>query len=403
LKLCVLGGSSPFTAGLVLALAARRTRFTGWHLVLHGRHEERLRTVTQSAATWLAPWGWQVTGTTAIESALEDSGMVLHQIRYGDLALRARGEELCKEIGVAADETLGPAALLTGIESAPGLAALADQLKGRCPGAWILNLTNPLSATTVFLSQLGVERCIGLCELPAFTAQRIAHRLGVDPERLTWSYSGLNHRGFIHGVRMGDHNLIPDLLHELKGRTFEGVRSTTIATLGVVPLKYFRLLEPSSPRPASGRAAFLDALRNRLLREMEAGLEDLPSLRERYMEWYPGAVVPMLEALETGSGDPQVANVFEADGLAWERRVRVLGSRIETLPGDPPPAAIVPWLDIFREHEQRFIEAMKKPSDASVRAVCDADPLIPREHKRSAFDALRASLGVLEKEPLWRN
>ena len=398
----MLGGSSPFTAGLVLALAARGARFAGWHLVLHGRHEERLRTLTRFASARLAPCGWQVTGTTAIEPVLDGAGTVLHQVRYGGLALRARGEELCHEIGVAADETLGPEALLTGIKSVPGLTALADQLRRRCPGAWILNLTNPLSATTVFLSRRGVERCFGLCELPGFTAQRIASLLEVNPAQLTWSYSGLNHRGFIHGVRVGGRDLIPDLLHELEGRTFEGVSAATIERLGAVPLKYFRFLELSSPPPAIGRAAYLDALRDRLLHEMEAGLEGLPSLRDRYMEWYPGAVVPMFEALETGSGEALVATFPEAGGLGWERRVQVMGSRIEILPGDPPPATIVPWLDIFREHERRFLEAMENPSEESVRAVCEADPLIPQERKRSASLAIEASLQILEKEPSWR-
>ena len=403
MKLCVLGGSTPFTAGLVLALAARGGRFAGWQLVLHGRQVERLRTVTRFASARLAQCGWQVTGTTAIEPALDGAGAVLHQVRYGDLALRARGEELCHEIGVAADETLGPAALLTGIKSVRDLATLADQLRRRCPGAWILNLTNPLSATTVFLSRCGVERCFGLCELPRFTAERIARRLGVDPEQLTWSYSGFNHRGFIHGVRRDERNLIPDLVHELEGQTIEGVSAATIARLGAVPLKYFRLLERSNPLPASGRAAYLDALRGRLLHEMEAGLADLPSLSDRYMEWYPGAVVPMLEALETVSGEAQVATLIEADGLGWERRVRVLGSRIEPLPGDPPPASIVPWLDTFREHERRFLAAMENPSEESVRAVCEVDPLIPEERKRPAADAIRTAVGVIEKEPSWRD
>ena len=59
--LAVLGGSTPFTAGLVEALHAAGGELPHGELRLHGRDEAALELVRSHALAWLRPLGWSVT------------------------------------------------------------------------------------------------------------------------------------------------------------------------------------------------------------------------------------------------------------------------------------------------------------------------------------------------------
>ncbi len=65
--------------------------------------------------------GWRSTCTTSLAEALDGADLVVHQIRYGDLAGRAADERFAAELGAAADETLGPGALRSALRPAPAL------------------------------------------------------------------------------------------------------------------------------------------------------------------------------------------------------------------------------------------------------------------------------------------
>jgi 6-phospho-beta-glucosidase len=210
-KLVVLGGSTPFTVGLIDALTAVAERLPVHELMLYGRHRRNLQLVACYARQQLEEIGWCVQSTTEIAQALTSATLIVHQIRYGGMEQRAACEAYCARVGVAADETLGPAALLSAMLSRPGLRATCLALRRYCPEAWVLNLTNPLSSVTALMLAAGVPRCIGLCELPWVTVQEAAQVLEAPATELEWSYGGLNHRGFIYQLRYQHRDLLREL------------------------------------------------------------------------------------------------------------------------------------------------------------------------------------------------
>src|SRR5262249_45609753 len=175
----VLGASSPFTAALFDAIASSHDRLQPYELMLFGRDSAALDLVTRRAQCCLGPLGWSARSTTSLAEALDGAGVVIHQIRYGGLDGRETGERLAECFGIAADETLGPAALQWAICHASAVSETARSIASRCSNAWILNLTNPLSITTALFIREGATRCLGICELPETTADAVARMLGI--------------------------------------------------------------------------------------------------------------------------------------------------------------------------------------------------------------------------------
>jgi 6-phospho-beta-glucosidase len=371
-QLALLGGSSPFTVAWVDAVADSPAAIAPHDLVLHGRNAQRLDLVAGYARSRLVERGWSVRTSTSLERALDGADVVLHQVRYGGLAARARDEELAARFGIPGDETLGPAGLQAGLRLVPHLRRLAEEVRRRCPEAWVLNLSNPLSLAVAVLHREGVDRALGLCELPRMTAARACRRLGLDPAAVEWSYTGLNHRGFVHHLTYEGRDLLPELGPE----DLEGIPAEVVASLGALPLKYFRLLLPgvaSNP----GRPAFLSALADRAVAELqERPTRRPPALDGRGLEWYAGAVVPLLAALTAGDGRVEVVSTVQG-GIAVEVKARIFPGHIEPIAAPDASAAVRGWMRAFVAHERAALVAALDPTPSRLEAALALDPLVP--------------------------
>lgn len=398
-RLVVLGGSSPFTAAFVDALKTAAGKLPPFDLVLFGRNESNLDVVRTYAERQLREFGWRASATTLIETALTEAAFVVHQIRYGGLELRADAERLCARYGVLADETLGPAALLTALQSLPELDSVCSAIQRHCPDAWVLNLTNPLSCVTHRMAERGVTRCIGLCELPKVTVRQAVEICGSESElsssasfgtadEIDWRYAGLNHRGFIVELRIGGRDLIEELPQRLGSRRLGGISAERISKLRAIPLKYFQLITGRSA-PAAGRAGFLQELTPQILRELRASPDvSPPSLQKRYLEWYPESVVPLLIALTSDQPTLQVVNLPGGDEIVWETRAKVSRNCVRGLPHEEPPQPVARWIDRFVEHERAFVRAVANPSLVSIRETLLADPIVSDDQAEPIAESL---------------
>lgn len=380
-RIVILGGSSPFVIGLFSALDPYVARLASTEIVLHGRAAARLEAVAAYARARLGPAGPKVSAETDLDKVLAGADIVINQIRFGGLDARQRDEQLATDFGLIADETVGPSGLLSAICQTEPLIQLGRKLRQACPSAWILNLTNPLSVATALLAQeMGAARVVGLCELPTVTAQGLARLVDLPFEALSWSYTGLNHRGFIHDLTAGGESLLPLVLDRLGDGDFAGIPARTIADLGAVPLKYFRFFCTDAV-PAAGRAAELMQLTDRLAAQLERDPATEPAgSRDRHTPWYDHAVAPALHALVAGEPFVTTAN-FADDGGGirplCERKVRFAKDGIELLADRPPPGPVRTWVERFEAQEDAILAACFTPSVESVAAALERDPLVP--------------------------
>jgi 6-phospho-beta-glucosidase len=376
-RIGVLGGSSPFTSALVDALVEAASGLPAVHLVLFGRDKDRTDLVADYARARFAQFGWQATPVYSVEDCLRDCQIVLHQIRYGGLAGRRIDETLCAEFGVRYDETLGLGALSSLLRTAALMRPIAQAMSHHT-GGWVLNLTNPLSAVTTLLSaQYGLRKCLGVCELPVQTATMIAAALGKNIEDLTWAYTGLNHRGFIHDIRLGQLDAFTAFLATLPEAGVAGVSRNQLAALKAIPLKYYRLLQERPPFPATNRADELLKLGDTITQELRRSPCTSPrALRQRDTSWYKEAVVPLIRALTSGYKGDLVASVPDGSDVTPEQQITVDRGEIKPLISRPP-AAVDAILKPLIAHERAMVAAARAPTADHIIQALRLDPLIP--------------------------
>jgi 6-phospho-beta-glucosidase len=321
--------------------------------------------------------GWTVSASQRLEEALDGAAIVVNQIRFGGMAARAQDEEIAVRFGLAPDETLGPSALSCGLRIMPRIRELGSELGRRCPQAWVLNLSNPLSLTTRAMIAAGAPRhCVGLCELPSATVLETSRLLEMAVADVEWDYAGLNHRGFIVSLRHRGEEVLSQLPELLRDRTIFGVTADDIRRLGILPLKYFRLSTGVTAAPR--RAEFLDELKGAIADEIDRQVDPPPSLAKRDLSWYSGAVVPMIAAILADDGQRRIVNCLADDGLVHEVPARIFRDQIEVEPVAPPPAARA-WLERWTAHERALAEAVDAPSLESIERALALDPAVPRE------------------------
>lgn len=376
-RIVVLGGSSPFTAALIDALAPVVACLPPCELALHGRNLGNLQILTQYGQYVMGPLGWEVDFHTELAAVLHGADIVVHQIRYGDMAGRDQDEKLALQFDLPPDETLGPGALHAILRSLPALNQTSVELARACPDAWVLNLTNPLSLVTALMIDAGVSRCIGLCELPLVTAGQAAEVLSLPLADVEWGYAGLNHRGFIVRFDHAGTDRLPALTERLGSDTLGGITADAIAQLHAVPTKYFRLVTGEEP-PQAGRAAFLSALRDEIAQELCLdATASPPSLGKRYLEWYPQSVVPMIVALLSSEPSRQIVNVLNPDGLVEEGHAWVSAASLDPIPTPAGGPEVETWLNTYRSHEYALLRAVRYPSRDTITQALHADPVVP--------------------------
>jgi 6-phospho-beta-glucosidase len=388
-RISILGGSSPFTAALVDALADIRDRLPAATLVLHGRSTRAGTLVAAYACHRLQGDGWQVEFSADLDTALRGADIIVHQVRYGGLAGRAADEKLAFECGIAADETLGPAGLQAALRSAAEICQLGERIERLAPHAWVLNLTNPLSVATTLLAERLGSKCVGLCELPLYTVHEACRVLDVSPEDVRWNYAGLNHRGFVYGLTQEDTELLSRLASLPTSVTIGGIPAETILALGAVPLKYFRLMLGQQIL-VPGRAAELAELRDRILSELaEDARRSPPSLADREMLWYPLSVVPLMSSILRDDGREHVVNVLDGS-LVREVPAKIGAGCPKPIDQPRPGPQVQLWIERFEEHESAVMEAVRQPSRQRIADAVGLDPLTPPGQVRQIADRISA-------------
>ncbi|MEV6840456.1 6-phospho-beta-glucosidase [Streptomyces sp. NPDC051133] len=244
MKLTILGGGG-FRVPLVYgALLNDRAEGRVTEVVLQDLDDRRLYAVTRVLAEQAAgvPDAPTVTATTDLDEALHGADFVFSTIRVGGLAGRADDERVALEQGVLGQETVGAGGIAYGLRTVPVAVDIARRVARLAPDAWVINFTNPAGLVTEAMSRHLGDRVIGICDSPVGLGRRIARVLGADPGEAFVDYVGLNHLGWVRGLRVAGRDELPRLLADpaLLGSFEEGRLFGTdwLQSLGAIPNEY---------------------------------------------------------------------------------------------------------------------------------------------------------------------
>ncbi|MFI1375266.1 6-phospho-beta-glucosidase [Streptomyces longwoodensis] len=244
MRLTILGGGG-FRVPLVYgALLTDRGEGRVTEVVLHDLDAGRLHAVArvlaeQASAAGDAP---RVMATTDLDEALRGADFVFSAIRVGGLEGRADDERVALAEGVLGQETVGAGGIAYGLRTVPVAVDIARRVARLAPDAWVINFTNPAGLVTEAMSRHLGDRVIGICDSPAGLGRRIARVLGADPKQAWIDYVGLNHLGWVRGLRVAGRDELPRLLADpaLLGSFEEGklFGADWLRSLGAIPNEY---------------------------------------------------------------------------------------------------------------------------------------------------------------------
>ncbi|MGW1916035.1 6-phospho-beta-glucosidase [Streptomyces sp. NPDC002076] len=362
MKLTILGGGGfrvPLVHGALLTDHAEG-RVT--EVVLHDLDERRLYAVRrvldeQAAGVPDAP---RVTATTDLDEALAGADFVFSAIRVGGLQGRADDERVALAEGVLGQETVGAGGIAYGLRTVPVAVDIARRVARLAPDAWVINFTNPAGLVTEAMSRYLGDRVIGICDSPVGLGRRVARVLGADPKEAFVDYVGLNHLGWVRGLRVAGRDELPRLLADpaLLGSFEEGrlFGVDWLQSLGAIPNEYLH---------------YYYFNREAVRAYQQAGQTRGAFLRDQQARFYTEALDPDRSALEVWD---RTRAEREATYMAENRESAGAGEReAEDLSGGYEQVALALMRAIARDERTTLILNVRNRETLS---VLDGDAVI---------------------------
>jgi 6-phospho-beta-glucosidase len=244
-KLTIVGGGGfrvPLVYGALLKMA---DRLSLEEIVLHDIDADRLTRIGPVLDGLAAEHGARLPfrTTTDLVDAIHGTDFVFCAIRVGQLEGRVIDEDVPLGLGVLGQETTGPGGICFALRTIPVMVRLAETIREHAPDAWLINFTNPAGMVTEAVRQVLGDRAVGICDSPSGLCRRVARAVDRDAGELWFEYFGLNHLGWLKGVRDGTgEELLGDLLEDdarlngfEEGRLFGG---EWLRSLGMIPNEY---------------------------------------------------------------------------------------------------------------------------------------------------------------------
>ena len=202
---CIAGGGSRYTPGILDTLAAEMYRFPIGKIILYDIEEERQDRVEVYGKILMKDYcpECEVTATTDKKEAFTGVDFVFMQIRTGRIPMRQLDEKIALKHGCIGQETCGPGGFAYGMRSIGDFIELVKDIRTYAPEAWILNYTNPaaLIAEATRVVYPNDRRIINICDMPIELLSLFGYFLGKDKKELTSEYYGLNHFGWFTSIR----------------------------------------------------------------------------------------------------------------------------------------------------------------------------------------------------------
>jgi 6-phospho-beta-glucosidase len=312
-KLAVLGGSGVATPELVDVLARpEEQERPPVHIALIGRSEDKLQAVgamCQRLAERVTPT-ITISTHTDPRQGLEGADYILNQIRVGGYPERAFDETFPREFGIPGEETFGPGGMNMALRTIPVVIELCRIAEEVAPGALMINLTNPSSMVQYAINYATGVKVVSICDLPMMAKQMIADLLEIPVSELVVRYTGMNHFGWVTGVRWQGQDMLTRVLDSLITSRDLPVEAEIIRALGVLPTSYFKYYYHanralSAQQNKRARAEELLELEAEILAAYQSGnLAEKPaSLVRRNAVWYEHMIMPLLLAHVRNTGE----------------------------------------------------------------------------------------------------
>src|SRR6516162_8193147 len=212
MKLAVLGGGGVRVPAFIRGVLSRPAVFD--EISLFEPDAARRETIGRLAAELAGPLGQPgvVKVTPDVAEAFSGADFVFSAIRVGGDEGRVIDEDVALRRGLVGQETTGPGGCAMALRTIPVVLSYCDLLARYAPRAVLINFTNPAGLITQAITQHARVAAVGVCDTPSGVIDRLAKFLGASRDEVGFSYSGLNHLGWISSFTVGGEEQVGGLL-----------------------------------------------------------------------------------------------------------------------------------------------------------------------------------------------
>jgi 6-phospho-beta-glucosidase len=427
MKITLIGAAGVRTPLLIHGLAEAAGKMRIDEVSFWDTDRERLQTIGRISTEMAVRRGLRAKLTIASspEQAVADADYVVTSIRAGGIEARIQDETIALAHGLVGQETVGAGGFACALRNLAVMLEYARVIERVAPRATVVNFTNPVGIVSQGLLNHSAVNVIGVCDTPLESFEAIATALGKDPFELKFDYLGLNHLGWIRGVRDSDNKeLLPQILSspELIQKCYKHglFPAEFIQRLGLLPTEYLyfyyfpEAAYRNTKRSGQSRGEAIATMNRELFRKLalskESELIDVYEayLRERNASYfsieatagserhegqalysqfsgYERIATMVLQALQSQSAVPipltvrnngALADLGPDDAVELPCEVSVRGIKPRNV--GHAPAAVRDLLLQMKEYERLTVEALVQESNQTAVAALVKNPLVAR-------------------------
>lgn len=146
--------------------------------------------------------------------ALRDADFVVNAIQVGGYEpATVRDFEIPKKYGLrqTIGDTLGIGGIFRTLRTVPVMLSIAEDMAAVCPGAWLLNYTNPMATLTGTMLRETPIRTVGLCHSVQVCTDHLSEATGIELENPRWHIAGINHMAWLLELTDGGRDMYPEV------------------------------------------------------------------------------------------------------------------------------------------------------------------------------------------------
>ena len=183
---------------------------------------------------------WTVESSTERNDVLAGTDFLVNSIEVAGLENVRHDYEIPLRYGVdqCIGDTIGPGGIFKALRTGPAWLEILRDAERECPGAMVMNYTNPMSLLTLAAIRATSMDVVGLCHSIQGTSEQLASYLEVPPEELCWRAAGINHNSWFVELARDGEDLYPELRERARTSSVyehDPVRFETMLHLGAFP------------------------------------------------------------------------------------------------------------------------------------------------------------------------
>ncbi len=217
MKITIVGGGSYCWTPTLFRDIVCTDGLQGSEIVLEDINKKHLDDLHACCKAILAQLGktrqFRLRATTDLPAALRRADYVILTITTGGYDAMQNDLEIPYKYGIwqPVGDTIGPGGISRALRNVPVVVGLAKAMERYCPNAWVLNITNPMSALTRCIWRETSIRCIGLCHELYGTLSTMQKLLGCSNWRtdLDCVSVGVNHMPWIIKLHYNGQDAFP--------------------------------------------------------------------------------------------------------------------------------------------------------------------------------------------------